>query len=140
MVGLECERGYRQHSIIIHDYHIHELFTCTRHAITMVTVVTDAVKAARRITTRRYIRTVVCISGTFLDICKRTAQIIIIIIITIIIIAEMAVFNVAGYLIAERRRWPVITASPRGQYYKSIQNLERNAHSDEKTVPVAWLD
>ena len=30
-------------------------------------------------------------------------------------IAEMAVFNVAGYLIEERRRWPVITASPRGQ-------------------------
>ena len=37
-------------------------------------------------------------------------------IIIIIIIAEMAVFNVAGYLIDERRRWPVITASPRGQY------------------------
>ena len=32
---------------------------------------------------------------------------------TIIIIAEMAVFNAAGYLIEERRRWPVITASPR---------------------------
>ena len=32
-------------------------------------------------------------------------------------IAEMAVFNVAGYLIEERRRWSVITASPRGQYY-----------------------
>ena len=29
----------------------------------------------------------------------------------IIIIAEMAVCNVAGYLIEERRRWPVITAS-----------------------------
>ena len=28
-----------------------------------------------------------------------------------IIIAEMTVFNVAGYLIEERRRWPVITAS-----------------------------
>ena len=36
----------------------------------------------------------------------------------IIIIAEMAVFNVAGYLIEERRRWPVITASTRGQYSK----------------------
>ena len=35
-----------------------------------------------------------------------------------IIIAEMTVFNVAGYLIEERRRWPVITASPRGQYSK----------------------
>ena len=60
--------------------------------------------------------------------------------IIIIIIAEMTVFNVAGYLIEERRRWPVITASPRGQYSKQIQNFERNAHSDEKTVPVAWLD
>ena len=39
-------------------------------------------------------------------------------IIIIIIIAEMAVFNMAGYLIEERRRWPVITASPRGQYSK----------------------
>ena len=36
----------------------------------------------------------------------------------LIIIAEMAVFNVAGYLIEERRRWPVITASPRGQKSK----------------------
>ena len=36
----------------------------------------------------------------------------------IIIIAEMAVLNVASYLIEERRRWPVITASPRGQYSK----------------------
>ena len=33
----------------------------------------------------------------------------------IIIIAKMAVFNVAGYLIEERRRCSVITASPRGQ-------------------------
>ena len=40
----------------------------------------------------------------------------------------MAVFNVAGYLIEERRRWPVITASPRGQYSKQIQNFERKAH------------
>ena len=36
----------------------------------------------------------------------------------IIIMAEMAVFYVAGYLIEERRRWPVITASPRGQCSK----------------------
>ena len=36
----------------------------------------------------------------------------------IIILAGMAVFNVAGYLIAERRRWPVINASPRGQCSK----------------------
>ena len=27
-------------------------------------------------------------------------------------------FYVAGYLIEERRRWPVITASPRGQCSK----------------------
>ena len=33
------------------------------------------------------------------------------IIIIIIIIAEMAVFNVAGYLVEERRGRPVITAS-----------------------------
>ena len=39
-------------------------------------------------------------------------------IIIIIIIAKMAVFDVAGYLVEERRRWPVITASPRGQYSK----------------------
>ena len=30
-----------------------------------------------------------------------------------IILAGMAVFNVAGYLIEERRRWPIINASPR---------------------------
>ena len=35
-----------------------------------------------------------------------------------LIMAGMAVFQVAGYLIEEWRRWPVITASPRGQYYK----------------------
>ena len=44
--------------------------------------------------------------------------IIIIIIIIIVIMAGMAVFYVAGYLIEERRRWPVITASPRGQCSK----------------------
>ena len=32
---------------------------------------------------------------------------------------RMAVFNVAGYLIEERRRWPILNdASPRGQCYK----------------------
>ena len=36
------------------------------------------------------------------------------IIIIIIKIGEMAVLYVAGYLIEERRRWPVITASPQG--------------------------
>ena len=60
--------------------------------------------------------------------------------IIIIIIAEIVVFNVAGYLIEERRRWPVITASRRGQYSKWILYFERKARSDEKTVPVAWLD
>ena len=39
-------------------------------------------------------------------------------ILIIIIMAGMAVFYVAGYLIEERRRWPVITASPRGQCSK----------------------
>ena len=39
-------------------------------------------------------------------------------VVIIIIMAEMAVFYVAGYLIEERRRWPVITASPRGQCSK----------------------
>ena len=38
--------------------------------------------------------------------------------IIIIIMAGMAVFYVAGYLMEERlmSRWPVITASPRGSY------------------------
>ena len=40
------------------------------------------------------------------------------IIIIIIIMAGMAVFYVARYRIEERRRWPVITASPRGQCSK----------------------
>ena len=37
---------------------------------------------------------------------------------SLIIMAGMAVFYVAGYLIEERRRRPVITASPRGQCSK----------------------
>ena len=37
----------------------------------------------------------------------------------IIILAGMAVFfNVAGYLIEESRRWPILNASPRGQCSK----------------------
>ena len=56
----------------------------------------------------------------------------------IIIMAGMAVFYVAGYLIEERRRCPVITASPRGQCSKEIQNFEGKACSDEKTLPVTW--
>ena len=55
--------------------------------------------------------------------------------------AGMAVFfYVAGYLIEERRRWPVITASPRGQCSKQIQNFEGKACSNEKTLPVTWSD
>ena len=49
-------------------------------------------------------------------------------------------FNVAGYLVQERRRWPIITASPRGQCTKLIQNVEGMACSDEETVPVACSD
>ena len=37
----------------------------------------------------------------------------------------------AGMLTEERRRWPIITASPRGQCSKQIQNLEGEACSDE---------
>ena len=40
------------------------------------------------------------------------------VIILIIIMAGMAVLYVAGYLIEERCRWPVITASPREQCSK----------------------
>ena len=40
------------------------------------------------------------------------------IIIIIIISPKWQFFNVAGYLKEERRRWPVITASPRGQHSK----------------------
>ena len=39
----------------------------------------------------------------------------------LIIMAGMAVFYVAGYLIEERRRWPVITASPLVVYDDSSQ-------------------
>ena len=60
--------------------------------------------------------------------------------ITIIIMTGMARFNVAGYLIEERHRWSVITASPRGQCSQCIQNLEGKACSDEETVPVTWSD
>ena len=46
---------------------------------------------------------------------RRNVLALIIIIGLIIVMAGMAVFNVAGYLVEERRRWPVINASPRGQ-------------------------
>ena len=54
----------------------------------------------------------------------------------------MAVFNVAGYLIAERRRWLVIYCFP---HEDNIPNKLRilkerqavKAHSDKKTEPVA---
>ena len=36
----------------------------------------------------------------------------------VIIMAELQLFNVAGYLIEEKRRWPIITASPREQCSK----------------------
>ena len=38
--------------------------------------------------------------------------------------AGMAVFYVAGYLIEERRRWPVITASPRGHVLNKFRILK----------------
>ena len=50
--------------------------------------------------------------------CRATVSGHVIELLIIIIIAEIAIFNVAGYLIEERRRWPVITASPRGQHSK----------------------
>ena len=49
-------------------------------------------------------------------------------------------FFVASYIIEDRRRLPVITASPRGQCSKQMQNFEGKACSDEKTLPVAWSD
>ena len=64
----------------------------------------------------------------------------IVLIIIIIIMAGISFFYVAAYLIEERRRWPVITASPRGQCSKYIQNFEGKACSDEKTLPVTWSD
>ena len=42
--------------------------------------------------------------------------------------AGMAFFNVAGYLIEERRRWPVITASPRGQYVLNKFRILKERH------------
>ena len=61
----------------------------------------------------------------------------VVIIIIIIIIAEISVFNVAGYLIDERRRWPVIYWTI---FKINSEFLERKAHSDEKNVPIAWFD
>ena len=54
----------------------------------------------------------------------------------------MAVFNVAGYLIEERRRWPVIGGLlPHGDNIPNkFRILKKRHYSDEKTVPVAWLD
>ena len=42
--------------------------------------------------------------------------------------AGMAVFYVAGYLIEERRRWPVITASSRGQCSKYKFRILKERH------------
>ena len=50
--------------------------------------------------------------------CGSSELLCFLVIIIIIIMAGMAVFYAAGYLIEERRRWPVITASPRGQCSK----------------------
>ena len=59
----------------------------------------------------------------------------------IIIIAEMAVFNVAGYLTEKRQRWPVILLLPHEDNISNKIRIlkERHIHY-EKTVPVAWLD
>ena len=54
-------------------------------------------------------------------------------IIIIIIRAGMAV-------VEEKRRWPIINASPQGQCSKLILNLEGKACSDEETIPVTWSD
>ena len=40
------------------------------------------------------------------------------------VMAGMAVFYVAGYLLEERRRWPIITDSPRGQCSKQMFRWE----------------
>ena len=57
------------------------------------------------------------------------------IILLLIINAKMAVFKRgAGYLVEERRGWPVITASPRGQHSKSIQNFEKRYIQIRKLV------
>ena len=65
-------------------------------------------------------------------------------IIAIIIIAEMTVFNVAGYLIGHRGQARVACNVLLPHEDNIIPNkfiiLLRKAHSDEKTVPVAWLD
>ena len=46
-----------------------------------------------------------------------------------------------GYLIEERRRWPVITASPRGGQDNVLNKFRIwKARSDEETVPVTWSD
>ena len=42
----------------------------------------------------------------------------------IIIMAGMAVFYVAGYLIEERFRWPVITASPQDNVLNKFRILK----------------
>ena len=58
----------------------------------------------------------------------------------VMVMVEWQLFHMAGYLIEERRRWPVIIASPRGQCSEYIQNLEGKACSDEEAVPVTWSD
>ena len=47
------------------------------------------------------------------------------IIIIIIIIAKMTVFNVAGYLIEERRRWPAIYCLPTRTIFQIYSEFEK---------------
>ena len=62
----------------------------------------------------------------------------------IIIIAEMTVSNVAGYLIGHRGQVRVACNLLFPHEDNIIPNkfiiFLRKAHSDEKTVPVVWLD
>ena len=43
--------------------------------------------------------------------------------VTKVVLKGVSYRNVAGYLIEERRRWPIITASPRGQCSKQNSEL-----------------
>ena len=62
-----------------------------------------------------YYKVLALSSAVFIE---KNAERVPMLVIIIIIIAERAVFNVAGYLMEERRRGPVITASRQGQHSK----------------------
>ena len=50
---------------------------------------------------------------------------------------------VAGRLVEERRRWPAICRFPARAIFKINSEFRKKggtARSDEKIVPVAWLD